>query len=159
MTAPASPSVILYAEDSEDDAFLMKRAFARVGFPGRLVVVPHGLEATRYLSGEGRYADRVAYPFPQLILLDIKMPHLNGLDVLHWLRSRNAFDDKPVLMLTSSSQESDVRAAYAAGADSYLVKPANLDLFRELVEDLALLCALKTRPLARFPLRGAIVAP
>jgi CheY-like chemotaxis protein len=152
-------SVVLYAEDSDDDAFLMQRAFTKLKFSGSLVVVRDGAEAIDYLGGEGRYADRNQHPLPCLILLDIKMPQLGGIDVLKWVRERDSFRDVPVLMLTSSSQETDIRAAYGLGADCYLVKPANLNRFAELVEDVTAICSLTTRPAGGFRVRGAVPAP
>jgi|GEM_PF-370411 len=157
MTQPLG--LILYAEDSDDDAFLMKRAFAKANFPGTLVVVPHGVSAMGYLVGEGSYANRTEYPLPRLILLDIKMPHMGGLDVLKWIRSSEKWDETPVIMLTSSSQPSDVETAYKNGANCYLVKPTNLDAFRELVEGLIKLCALERYPMGILSLRGAVPPP
>lgn len=151
--------VVLYAEDSDDDAFLMRRAFAKAKFPGSLVVVSHGLEATRYLAGEGPYSDRAQHPLPRLILLDIKMPHMSGLEVLQWIRRRDEFRDTPVLMLTSSSQEADITTAYASGADCYLVKPANLDTFRDLVEDILHLCSVPGRAVSPSQVRGCALPP
>lgn len=152
-------AVVLYAEDSDDDAFLMKRAFAKLKFPGSLIVVPHGIGAMNYLIGEGGYANRVEYPLPQLILLDIKMPHMGGLDVLKWIRSSEKWDHTPVLMLTSSSQPTDVVTAYQNGADCYLVKPTNLDAFRELVEDLMTVSSSGRRTGDPLRVRGAVPPP
>jgi len=132
--------VVLYAEDSDDDAFLMKRTFKKVQFPGSLVVVPDGDEAVNYLAGQGQYADRSPNPQPSLILLDVKMPNRDGLAVLTWIRNSVISSNIPVIMLTSSSQQIDVSTAYETGADCYLVKPANLDRFRDLVEDLMKVC-------------------
>ena len=157
MNTPAA--FVLYAEDSDDDAFLMKRAFTKMKFPGSLVVVPHGLEATTYLAGEGEYANRERHPLPRLILLAIKLPHLGGLQVLQWIRKRPEFQDTPVVMLTSSSQDTDVTTAYASGADGYLVKPASLDTFRALVEDLATVCSDSKRGRRRLPLRSSLPEP
>lgn len=154
MSAP--PLVVLYAEDSEDDAFLMRRAFTKAKFPGSLVVATDGAEARRYLAGEGKYADRAQHPRPCLILLDIKMPHLNGLEVLAWIRGQAEWKDVPVLMLTSSSQEKDLTSAYGTGADSYLLKPTSLDTFRELVEDVMAICTAPERAPGRLKVRGSI---
>ncbi|MES2692927.1 MAG: response regulator [Verrucomicrobiota bacterium] len=150
-------AIVLYAEDSEDDAFLMQRAFTKLKFPGKLVVVTHGLEARHYLEGTGSYADRQRHPLPRVLLLDIKMPHLSGLDVLKWVRSNSAFRDLPVFMLTSSSQPADVATAYENGANSYLVKPSNLGDFTNLVEDLAAACRAD-RTTSLPTVRGAIPA-
>ncbi len=128
--------VVLYAEDSEDDAFLMRRAFTKAKFRGMLTVAANGLEALNYLVGNGQYADRKEHPLPSLILLDVKLPHMSGFEVLRWIRARNAFKITPVVMLTSSSQLVDVATAYENGADGYLVKPSSLDVFAELVADL-----------------------
>lgn len=154
-----APRVILYADDSEDDAFLMRRALAKANFTGKLVTVSDGEEVIEYLEGKGPYADRERHPWPCVILLDIKMLHLGGLEVLKWIRGQASFDRIPVLMLTSSSQESDVTAAYALKADAYLVKPADLDVFRALVKDVSELCGTDRTPSAPIAIRGAVPAP
>jgi len=97
-------------------------------------------EAVNYLAGQGQYADRSPNPQPSLILLDVKMPNRDGLAVLTWIRNSVISSNIPVIMLTSSSQQIDVSTAYETGADCYLVKPANLDRFRDLVEDLMKVC-------------------
>ncbi len=151
--------VVLYAEDSEDDAFLMQRAFVKAKFPGRLVVVANGLEAVAYLAGDGRYIDRAVHPSPAFILLDIKMPHMTGLEVLQWIRARDRFGPTPVVVLTSSSQPLDIDAAYAHGADGYLVKPSNLDTFADLVSDLTAACGQPRPPQGELKVRGCVPPP
>lgn len=156
--SPEAP-VILYAEDSEDDVMLMERALETAGFTGTLMVMPHGLEAIDYLSGTGQYSDRTEYPLPRLVLLDVNMPRVSGLEVLRWIRRQEAFRETPVVMLTSSSHLKDVTDAYAAKANSFLVKPVEMDAFRRLVADLVRLSA---EPSARFDARsihGAVPAP
>lgn len=154
------PKVILYAEDSEDDVLLLQRAFAKTGLDANIVAVAHGLDAIDYLSGAGRYSDREKYPLPNLILLDIKMPRLDGLEVLKWIRRQEWLRAIPVMMLTSSSQPSDVATAYASKADCYLVKPVEVDALRALVGDLAKWCgdgeAMAINPLR---IRGAVPPP
>ena len=81
-----SSEVVLYAEDDENDAFLLANAFKRVGIPHRLVVVDDGRAAIDYLAGEGEYADRAQHPLPRLVLLDLKMPAVTGLEVLQWIK-------------------------------------------------------------------------
>jgi CheY-like chemotaxis protein len=137
----------------------MRRALAKVNFTGELMAVSDGEEVIEYLEGKGGYADRDLHPLPCLILLDIKMLHLGGLEVLKWIRSRTCFDEIPVIMLTSSSQESDVAAAYALKADAYLVKPADLDVFRALVKDITALCGAGRTSDAPIVIRGAVPAP
>lgn len=119
----STPRLILCAEDDANDAFLLGRAFERVGIEWPLRVVSDGVEAVSYLSGQSPFDDRARFPLPALLLLDVKMPRKNGLEVLTWVRALPEFRTLPVLMLTSSSQEQDVHRAYALGANGYLVKP------------------------------------
>src|SRR5579859_7882133 len=93
---------ILLADDDANDVFLMRRAFARAGLPARLQVVTDGEEAVAYLKGEGKYADRHEYPFPALLLLDLKMPKMDGLETLSAIRRDENLKRLVVIMLTSS---------------------------------------------------------
>jgi two-component system, response regulator len=155
----AARPVVLYAEDSEDDVFLMQRAFRNLNFAGSLVVVPNGADAMAYLDQRITPADSEAGSPPSLVLLDIKMPQVGGFEVLRWIRGQERFNNLPVLMLTSSSQESDVSTAHALGADGYLVKPASLDTFRALVDDLTAVCRSPHGREAAGRVRGAIPPP
>jgi CheY-like chemotaxis protein len=121
------PKTILLVEDSDDDVFLIARAFKNVGLISPVVRASHGQEAIDYLSGQGRYSDRVKFPFPALVLLDVKLPFVSGLEVLAWIREQSAFVGLPTIMFTTSNQDSDVKRAYAAGANAYIVKPANFE--------------------------------
>jgi CheY-like chemotaxis protein len=118
---------ILYAEDEEDDGFILERAFGRAGICNPLVVVPTGTEAIRYLSGVGDYADRTRYPLPCLVLVDLNMPGTSGLDVLKWIRSTPSTATLVVIVITSSGQDQDVHRAYLIGANGFVVKPSNLE--------------------------------
>jgi Response regulators consisting of a CheY-like receiver domain and a winged-helix DNA-binding domain len=122
---------ILLVEDDPNDVLLVRRAFqqTRSGIP--LFVMRNGLEAINYLSGEGTYADRQAYPLPDIVLLDLSMPLMDGIEVLQWIRSQPGLKRLPVIVLTTSMNESDSKKAYEAGANSYVVKPGS---FNELVE-------------------------
>jgi CheY-like chemotaxis protein len=113
---------ILYAEDDANDAFFVERAFQHAQIINRLVIVETGQEAIDYLAGAGKYSDRMEYPAPCLVLLDLKMPLKSGLEVLEWIRAEHEAEI-PVLMLTSSNQTSDICRAYAIGANGYLIKP------------------------------------
>ena len=116
-------AVILLAEDREDDIALIRKAFAKAYILNPLHVVRDGEEAIAYLQGEGRYSNRAEYPLPDLLLLDLKMPRLDGFDVLKWLRQQPGLSSLRVVVLTSSEDIRDVNVAYKLGANSFMVKP------------------------------------
>lgn len=120
--APAPPPV-LAAEDEENDAFILRRAFKRVAPAIPLVIVPDGREAIDYLSGAGPYSDRLRHPLPCLLLLDLKMPHMNGFNVLDWLSRQPRYKQLPVVVFSSSCHEADIQKAYKMGAADYQIKP------------------------------------
>jgi CheY-like chemotaxis protein len=114
---------VLLVEDSEDDRFIFSRAFKRAGGTNPVQTVTDGRAAVDYLSGQGVYADRALYPDPAVIFLDLKLPRLNGLEVLEWMRGREGFSARPVIVLTSSAESRDIGRTRELGARSYLVKP------------------------------------
>jgi len=120
-------SVILHVEDDPNDVLLVDLAFRKAGLPVSLTVVHDGDQAIEYLSGQGRYLDRLVYPIPAIVLLDLKLPRRSGLEVLAWVRGREDLRRMLVVMLTSSNQPTDVNRAYDLGANSYLVKPSALE--------------------------------
>jgi CheY-like chemotaxis protein len=126
---------ILLAEDDENDIFLMGRAFARAAIPNPLQVVHNGQEAIDYLSGVGQFTQRSTFPLPGLMLLDLKMPWMDGFDVLKWLRERAQFDGLPVVVLTSSKLQSDVDRSRQFGVHDYRVKPHGFDDLVKLLDD------------------------
>ena len=128
--------VILIAEDDPNDVLLFQLACERVKLMNPLHNVRDGEEAIGYLSGRAQYADRELYPLPVLLLLDLKMPRKNGFEVLHWLRGQSGLKRLPAVILTSSSQTSDVNQAYDLGANSYLVKPTSLDRLAQVIRSL-----------------------
>jgi CheY-like chemotaxis protein len=132
------PSVktILLAEDNEDDVFFMKRAILRANVAEHLQIVQDGEEAVAYLSGTGPYQDRDKFPLPCLILLDLKLPLLSGLEVLKWIRAQRHLESIVIVVLTSSRESSDIQRAYDLGANSYLVKPAAAEDLIELIKAL-----------------------
>jgi CheY-like chemotaxis protein len=118
---------ILAAEDEESDRIILELAFQRARLLCPLVIVRDGQEAVDYLSGKGRYEDRAAHPLPALIVLDLKMPRMNGFDVLAWLAKQPDFKEIPAVVLSSSADELDMNKARQLGAREYFVKPHSLD--------------------------------
>ena len=129
-TDRARSETILLAEDNDDHVLLIKRAFAKSNLLNPLQVVNDGRQAIAYLRGDGIYADRSKYPFPALLLLDLKMPNCDGFDVLQWLRSQD-FPPLRVVVLTTSDRVFDMQRAYELGAHSFLTKPVD---FRDFVQ-------------------------
>jgi CheY-like chemotaxis protein len=123
---------ILYAEDEPDDQFFIERALKQLTCPVEVRFVNDGQEALDYLQGKGQYADRSRFPMPTVIFLDIKMPRLNGFEVLKWLKEQEAFKRIPVAMITSSQMQEDIDRVYELGASAYLVKPARMDELQKL---------------------------
>src|ERR1051325_1772689 len=103
---------ILVAEDSPEDVFLLQRAFQKAGIDAPLVFVKDGEEAINYLAGTNQFADRTTHPLPGLFLLDLKMPKLNGFDVLEWLQKQSGLRRLLVTVFTSSAAPKDVNRAY-----------------------------------------------
>lgn len=134
MTEPTPP--ILLVEDGPDDIFFMQEAFMKLEHGGPVQVVTDGLQAVRYLEGKGDYADRARFPLPGLVLLDLKLPKLTGLEVLAWKRDRAELAGIPVLVLTSSAEHRDVQRAYELGAFSYHVKPVDFQRLIGLAADI-----------------------
>ena len=122
---------ILLVEDDGNDIILIKRAFKKAKTINPLKVVTDGEEAINYLKGEGKFTDRIQYPLPVLILLDLKLPLKSGFEVLEWLKKQEGLKRIPVVILTSSSESKDINLAYDLGANTYLVKPVH---FEDLIE-------------------------
>lgn len=113
---------MLVAEDDENEQILLKRAFSTLNVHAALTFVKDGDEAVDYLDGAGQFADRNRFPFPDLMLLDIKMPKRDGFEVLEWARGAGGCKCLPVIVLSSSGREEDVERAFRLGANSYLQK-------------------------------------
>jgi CheY-like chemotaxis protein len=139
---------ILVADDDADEIVLLRLAFMKAGLQNPLLAVADGEECVEYLRGDGSFADRLQYPMPQLLLLDLKMPRLNGIQVLTWLRAQPSLKQLPVIVLTGSTFDSDITRAYAAGANSFLPKlldPAGLaSQVKGIVDFWVGLCLLPT---------------
>lgn len=118
---------ILLVDDSEDDLLLMRHAFKAAAFNAPLQFVHNGEEAIAYLKGEGAYSDRSKFPLPVVMLLDVKMPRMNGFDVLTWVRAQPVLKRLSIIILTASLRIEDVERAFDLGANSFLVKPGKMN--------------------------------
>ncbi len=131
-------SVILLVEDNPDDVELIIRSLKRSKISNEIIVVSDGEEALEWLFCEGRYADRDTDVEPAVILLDIRMPKVDGLEVLERLRADARTQYYPVVMLTSSREEEDLLRSYELGANSYVRKPVDFSEFSKAVQQLSL---------------------
>jgi len=118
---------VLLVEDNPDDVDLVRHAFRKADISASLQVVRDGDAAVAYLSGQGGHADRLLHPVPRLIILDLKLPRRSGFEVLAWTRANATTRHTPIVVLTSSGQDADVKRAYECGANSYLTKPVRRD--------------------------------
>jgi CheY-like chemotaxis protein len=137
----------LVVEDDLYQAMFLKRAFAGVGLPFPLPVLRDGEEALAYLRGQGAYADRRRFPRPNLVVLDLRLPRLSGMDVLRWIRSRPEHADLVVFMLTNSTLPEALDRAIAAGADSWFAKPLRLEQLAQVARLMAVRWSLIRRAL------------
>lgn len=119
------------AEDNENDAYFLKRAFLQAGINAPLEFVQNGQEAVANLAGRG---EGQREPLPKLMFLDLKMPGMNGFEVLKWLRQQRWVGQLPVIILSSSTHQGDVDLAHELGANGYITKPCGLDDMKEMVE-------------------------
>ena len=129
---------ILLVEDNPDDQELIKMGFEESHIANELVVMSDGAQALDYLFGAGRYADRDLSDTPNVILLDLKLPKVNGLEVLERLRADPRTKLIPIVILTSSSEDEDILASYKLGANSYVRKPVDFNHFAEAIKHLGL---------------------
>jgi two-component system response regulator len=130
--------IILLVEDNPDDVDLTLRAFTRSNVTNRVVVARDGVEALDYLLGTGQYAGRNVQDMPVVVMLDLKLPRIGGLEVLKAIRKDERIRLMPVVILTSSSEQKDVVEGYRLGANSYIRKPVDFEQFVEAVKLLGL---------------------
>lgn len=127
---------LLLVEDNEEDAFLLRRALRLEKVECTLHVAEDGQEAIEYLEGTGKYADRTAYPTPNLVLLDLKLPYVHGFEVLAWVATQPACKDLRIIILTSSGEDRDREKAEQFGIKSYFTKPPTKELVATVVKTL-----------------------
>lgn len=132
------PTVILLVEDNQDDELLTVRALKKYNIANEVHVVRDGEEALDYLLARGAYQGRNPEDIPCLVLLDLKLPKVDGLEVLRQIRAHPATRMVPVVVLTSSKEDADVLAAYQLGCNSYIRKPVDFNQFSESIRQLGL---------------------
>src|SRR5262245_56519964 len=140
------PVEILLIEDDPDDVELMLRALKTNHLANKVRVIRDGAEALDYLFATGAYAHRQTEEAPKVILLDLKLPKLNGLEVLRRIKSDQRTHAIPVVILTSSREDQDIAAGYKLGANSYIVKPVDFEEFTQAIRSLGLYWILLNQP-------------
>lgn len=124
---------ILQVEDDENDVFLLQYAMKKAGVTNPIQIASDGQQAIDYLQGAGQFADRERFPLPCLVLLDLKLPHVMGLDVLKWIRQQPGMT-LAVIMLSASAEDTDIAAAYRLGANAFLTKPSETSELEDMVK-------------------------
>jgi CheY-like chemotaxis protein len=137
---------ILLVEDNPDDVELTKRAFLKNRLQNELVIVNDGLSALEYLNRTGNYANLQESNLPAVVLLDLKLPKMDGIEVLNAIRSNEKTKLLPVVVLTSSNEEMDIIKSYTSGANSYVRKPVIFEEFIEAVSKLGMYWLLLNEP-------------
>ncbi|MBD2080434.1 response regulator [Leptolyngbya sp. FACHB-17] len=127
---------ILLVEDDPKEVLLIQRAFRKAEIAADLHIINDGEQAIAYLAGQPPFEDRVQYPLPMLILLDLKLPRRSGAEVLAWLRQQPGLKRIPVVMLTASREYADVNRTYDLGVNAYMVKPVSFNQLVEIVNTL-----------------------
>jgi CheY-like chemotaxis protein len=138
--------IILLVEDNPNDVALTERALRKARIANKLVVTKDGVEALDYLFGTGTWAERDLNSMPQVILLDLKLPKIDGMEVLRQIRTDDRTKLLPVVILTSSKEEKDLINGYALGANSYIRKPVSFNQFAEAVRQLGLYWLVLNEP-------------
>jgi two-component system response regulator len=126
---------ILQVEDDPNDVFFLQHAMKIAGIENSVQVASDGQEAIDYLQGAGKFGDREEFPMPCLVLLDLKLPYVMGLDVLKWIRQQIGME-LVVVMLTASAEEADIHTAYCLGANAFLTKPSEARKLEDMLKAL-----------------------
>ena len=127
---------VLHVDDDPNDTALLEAARRKAELEFRLENVSDGDQAMAYLKGSAPYANRMTHPWPRLILLDLKMPRATGFEIWRWIRNRPDCKELPVVVLSGSELQEDIRQAYSLGANSYLVKPLGFEALVELLKNI-----------------------
>jgi two-component system response regulator len=150
---------ILQVEDDPNDVFLLRHAMKKMGLENPVQVASDGQEAIDYLQGAGKFADREKFPLPCLVLLDLKLPCVMGLEVLRAIR-RKPGTEPAVVILTASAEEADIAAAYRLGANAFLSKPSEASKLQEIVKAIKDFWLthnlLPKEPLSESPMEGVV---
>lgn len=137
---------ILFAEDSPDDAILTIRALTKSGFTNKLLHVKDGAEALDFMYCRGIYSERNPKSHPKLLLLDLKMPKVSGMQVLEKVKGDPEFKSIPAVILTSSQEDPDIAKCYQLGANSYIVKPVDSNKFFEAIKEMGMYWMILSQP-------------
>jgi two-component system response regulator len=138
--------VILLVEDNPDDEKLTIRALEKGNVVNKVSIARDGVEALDYLFGRGRHADRDPADLPRVVFLDLKLPFMDGVEVLREIRSEPRTSRLPVVILTSSAEDQDLQACYALGVNSYIVKPVDIDQFFAAIQQVGVYWLILNRP-------------
>jgi len=125
---------LLVVEDNEDDIFFIERIFKQLDARCELKFARDGIEAVDYLSGKGRFKERSKFPLPTMILMDLKMPRMNGFEVLEWMQKQPELKLIPTIVVTSSTLQEDVTRAYRLGANAVMNKPVDKDSLLQMLK-------------------------
>jgi two-component system, response regulator len=137
MSDPTSVEILL-VEDNMQDAELMTRALKKRNLANNLIHLVDGAEALDFLFNRGKYSEHEKNALPKIMLLDLKLPKVNGLEVLREIKKNEKMRTMTVVIVTSSAEDPDIKLAYELGANSYVVKPVNFDAFSEVMSNLGL---------------------
>jgi len=137
---------ILLVEDNMSDTELTIRALKKNNLANKLVHLEDGQEALDFIFAEGNYSDRKIADVPRMILLDLKMPKINGIEVLRRIKTDERTSKIPVVVLTSSKEDPDIQACYALGVNSYVVKPVDFNEFQKAISELGLFWMIINQP-------------
>jgi len=141
----SSNAKILIVEDNADDAELLGRAFSKAGEEVALHFVRNGQEALDYLKGTNAFADRNVYPVPTLLLLDLRLPKIDGFEVIRWVRQEAGLRDLKIVVLSASGDRGDIARAHGLGVNAYHVKPTDANAWAGMLEGLRTYWVEQTR--------------